>query len=187
MRLSSRLFSTIRRKVTIRFEPIFESTKTSYLNITFKEIRCTKICLLAPILRTDCVVQGSKLNSYRNCALFWLANAARKRLCDSIIDTCKLLQNQVLQILTQPYIRACNVPYLSMVSIAPSLDWFHKHTTSFKTAFIRLLLDSNSSIVFSMFAINDFFLSLVIFACILLRSRLHRMGTIRIKIVIIGS
>ena len=60
-------------------------------------------------------------------------------------------------------------------------------TTSFKTAFIRLLLDSNSSIVFSMFAINDFFLSLVIFACILLRSRLHRMGTKRIKIVITGS
>ena len=46
MRLSLRLFSTIRRKVTIRFEQIFESTKTSYLNITFKEIRCTKICPL---------------------------------------------------------------------------------------------------------------------------------------------
>lgn len=45
--------------------------------------------------------------------------------------------------------------------------------TSFNTAFIRWLLDSNSSIVFSIVAMKDFFRSRVIFAWIRFRSRLY--------------
>ena len=49
---------------------------------------------------------------------------------------------------------------------------FGEWITSTTTACMRSLIDSNSSIVFSIVAMKDFFRSRVIFACILLRSRL---------------
>ncbi len=58
-------------------------------------------------------------------------------------------------------------------NVVTLIDEFWEFITSARTAFIRLLLDSSSSIVFSMAAMKDFFRSRVILACIRFRSRLN--------------
>lgn len=63
---------------------------------------------------------------------------------------------------------------LIVVLPVTSPNWKWVSTTRAKSSFICALFDSSSSIVFSIVAIKFFFRSLVIFACILLRSRLQQ-------------